>query len=161
MVEEVDQFKIAAGSYHSCLICKRQKKGDEQPISRLYVWGLNNERHLVADGKQTLTSPQVVRLECNEREYEPVSVVNGPSFSLVIGEINLAEEIKYLRQKKQQSGMKKVGIVGNPNLGSQSISELYMAFKSQGESHQSKRHMHKDGSFLLAEQNLNMIQSHF
>ena len=41
MVDEIDDMKIGAGQYHSCLIA--QIKQRENDINRLYVWGLNNE----------------------------------------------------------------------------------------------------------------------
>ena len=80
------------------------------------MWGLNADRVLSDDARTTLDEPTEVKLECFDREYEPVSVVTGSTFTAVIGRINLKKEEKYLLSKEITHG--------NQMLGSQSISQM-------------------------------------
>ena len=122
MVEELEHFKIAAGAYHSVMIASdaraesgKRDKALMQQIDRLYVWGLNNERHL-ADTDQTTLNFEMLELKCDGREYEPISVASGPNFTVAIGRINMEQEEKYLRAKAR--------VEGNPRLGAQTIEEI-------------------------------------
>lgn len=118
MVEELEHFKIAAGTYHSCMIAseaptdqalRKKDRSQIQQIDRLYVWGLNDERHL-ADIEHSTLDFHMLELQSDGREYEPISVVSGPIFTVVIGRINLEQELKYLRANNI--------VEGNPKLGS-------------------------------------------
>ena len=116
MLEEYSahHHKVACGQYHSAFIgiAEAESQPNKKSLNRLYVWGQNDEGQLsdkIPHGKtsfqRVLDKPECIPLMFGQREYEAISVAAGPSFNLVIGQVNLEVEKEQLNQgtrKKQK-----------------------------------------------------------
>ena len=77
-------------------------------MNRLYVWGNNEDGQLSnfipakkSGFAKKIERPEKVPLMFGQQEYEAISVSSGPSYNVIIGQINLEHE------KKQAGGRKK------------------------------------------------------
>ena len=93
--------KVACGQYHSAFIgiSETETPNSKRHFQRLYVWGQNDEGQLsdkIVEGQKVyhkkIDKPTQIQLKFGQREYEAISVIAGPSYNLILGQINLNYE---------------------------------------------------------------------
>ena len=106
--------KIALGQLHTAIISQKHIPNIRKKVEmhKLYVWGKNTNREILDVPKRSIEEPTELRLRVSfkfgdsfedivQREYEPVSVVAGQSYTMVVARINKKYEEEYFNHERK------------------------------------------------------------